>query len=824
LTVASLPARRRAAHWLSGLLAGAAMATVVTGAVVLLDPHLPALTLLVLYLLPVLVVAVRWGAGPAAVVAVLSTLVFGYLFLPPHRTWWVGDARNVVAVGVFLVTAVVVGNLAARLRRAAQESGRLTEEQAALRRVATLVAQAVPSTTVFEAVTREVGTLCGADLARMERYDDDGGVVGVAAWSRVPDRLAVGTRFDLDGVSIARQVRRTGGPVRVDSFTGADGAIAVEARNLGIRSSVGCPIVVDGHLWGAIAASSTRETSFPAGTESQITRFTELVATAIANAQSRADVVRLLEEQAALRRVATRVAHSAPPPEVFTTVAEEIGRVLGSDTSVMVRLDPDGMCTVVAAIGDAVDGTSVGSRWTLDPPLAEAVRTGRPASRDDEDPAQGGLADALRQWGVRSSVAIPVVVGGRIWGALVVGTRDDRLPSETEQRVAAFIELVATALTNAEARTALRRMADEQAALRRVATLAARGAEQERIVAAVAEEVGAMTGADGTAVLRFETDGMATFIGGSGWSENRMRRLGERWLPAPSSVTAAVRRTSRPARADNADCAYPFAEEHSGLRWAVASPIVVAGRLWGTVMVASSGGPFAADTEQRMADFTEIVGIAIANAEGRAELTASRARVIAAGDATRRQLERDLHDGAQQRLVSVALELRHFQGSVPADLPEVGAGLGRLADELTDALDELRELSRGIHPAALSEGGLGPALRTLARRASVPVELDLRTPARFPERVEVTAYYVVTEAVTNTTKHAGATYIEVVIEERDGGLWLRVRDDGAGGADPQRGSGLTGLRDRVEAMGGSILVNSPLGAGTLIEVVLPSQR
>ena len=750
--MARLPVTSQAARWLSGLLAGSAMVAVVTGVIALLEPRLPALSMLVLYLLAVLPVAVRWGAGPAAAVSILSMVVFGLLFLPANHAWWAVEVRNVVALGVFVVTAVVVASLAARLRRAAQESARATQEQAALRRVATLVAQGVPSDMVFEAVTREVGLLSGADLARMERYDEDGAVTGVAGWSRVPVRLAIGTRFDLDGVSIARQMRQTEGPVRVDSFAGATGGIAVEALKLGIRSSVGCPIVVDGSLWGVIAASSKSETPFPAGTETQITRFTEMVATAIANAQSRAENARLLAEQAALRRVATQVAREVSPPEVFSTVANEIGWVFDADVTVVVRLDPDGMATIVAQVGDHPDEMSVGSRWKLDPELAvaEALRTGQPARLDSYERMAGEFAEVIRLMGIRSSVAIPVVVGGRSWGALGVGTRSERFPAGTARRMAGFTELVATAITNAEARAELRRMADEQAALRRLATLAARGAEPDRVFAAVAEEVGELVGSDFTAILRFETDGKATFVGGRGWPDTDTYRVGARWQPEPDTVDSAVRQTGRSVRRDtpSADGVVEPPETHTWAeaRSAVASPILVEGRLWGTIGVASRSGPLTADTERRLVDFTEIVAIAIANTEGRTELAASRARVIAAGDATRRQLERDLHDGAQQRLVSLALELRQAEAALPAGLAEARADIARIAHDLTGALDELREISRGIHPAILSEGGLGPALRTLARRAGVPVELDVRTRDRFPEPIEVAAYYVVSEA------------------------------------------------------------------------------
>jgi signal transduction histidine kinase len=206
------------------------------------------------------------------------------------------------------------------------------------------------------------------------------------------------------------------------------------------------------------------------------------------------------------------------------------------------------------------------------------------------------------------------------------------------------------------------------------------------------------------------------------------------------------------------------------------------------------------------------------------ELAASRARVITAGDEVRRRVERDLHDGAQQRLISLAFELRIAQDTVPAELPELRADLGQIAEELTEVMEELREISRGLHPTILSEGGLSSALRTLSRRSAVPVELHVNTESRYPPPVEVAAYYVVSEALTNTTKHADASRAEVVVEEQDSTLRLRIRDDGVGGAEPQRGSGLIGLCDRVEALGGSIDVTSPVSRGTVIQVSLPIER
>jgi signal transduction histidine kinase len=227
------------------------------------------------------------------------------------------------------------------------------------------------------------------------------------------------------------------------------------------------------------------------------------------------------------------------------------------------------------------------------------------------------------------------------------------------------------------------------------------------------------------------------------------------------------------------------------------------------------------DTETRLGNFTELVATAIANAEAHAALTASRSRIIVTADETRRRIERDLHDGAQQRLVAVALRVRAAQAAVPSDLPQLVTELDDAATELTGALDELRDFARGIHPAMLAKGGLRPALRTLASRSAVPVDLDVRTNSRLPELVEVAAYYVVSEALTNAAKHAQASRVTVRVEVVGDLLRVGIRDDGVGGAHIGRGSGLVGLKDRVDALGGRVTLQSEPGAGTSLSIELP---
>ena len=377
----------------------------------------------------------------------------------------------------------------------------------------------------------------------------------------------------------------------------------------------------------------------------------------------------------------------------------------------------------------------------------------------------------------------------------------------------------------------LAKLAEEQAssrrveaALRRVATLVAVGAPTDELFMAVCEEAGELLHADQTTMNRYESDDTVTCV--AGWSRSGDAvPLGARLRLGGKNLTTIVARSHRPARIDSySDVSNPVDEVVSepGFRSAAGTAIVVQGRLWGVLIAATvNEQPLAPDTETRLASFTELVATAIANAENLTELKASRARIVAAADKARRQIERDLHDGAQQRLVSLTLALRTVQTAVVPGHGELDDDLARIARGLTDVQDDLREIARGVHPAILAQGGLAPALKALARRCTVPVRLDVRTEPRLPERVEVAAYYVIAEALTNAAKYANASVVQVDADATDQVLRLRVRDDGAGGADPARGSGLVGLKDRVEALGGTITVQSPAGAGTSLHAELP---
>jgi signal transduction histidine kinase len=696
--------------------------------------------------------------------------------------------------------------------------------------VATLVAQATPPEAVFAAVAEEVGQLLSVELANLFRYEPDRMATCITAWGPAEKRFPVGSRWPLGGNNINTLVFDTSRPARIDRYgDSSSGPLSAAFRERDILSAVGTPIVVEGRLWGVIFAGSTREQPLPPDTETRLASFTELVATAIANTDGRAALARLAEEQAALRQVATLVARAAAPQEVLAAVAQEAGRLLEVDYTVLIRSDPQDMITVVGgwtATGGALP-SPVGSRFDVGGRNVSTLtlRTGRPARLDAYADVTGSIGNTGSQgWGFRSSLGVPISVDGRPWGLILVAyTRDQLLPADTEERLASFTELLATAIANTESRAALTQLAEEQAALRRVATLVARGVPPVEVFSAVSDEVARLFGAQ-AGVLRFEHESPAVVF--VGISKGIELPAGTRWEFQPGMATAEVYRTGRSARVDAMDWSSargPVAAAARRLNIVanIASPIVVEGRLWGAMNVSSTDKPLPFGLEDRLEKFTALLATAISNAESRSELAASRRRIVAASDDARRRIERDLHDGTQQRLVSLGLTARAAETDPNADRDDLRAYLSRIAAGLADAAAELQEFSRGIHPAILSERGLGPAVRTLARRSAVPVDLDITLDARCPEPVETAAYYVASEALANAMKHAQASQIEISLAAGDGGLLLSIRDDGIGGADPARGSGLAGLTDRVEALGGSIQLHSAAGSGTHISAHLP---
>jgi signal transduction histidine kinase len=455
--------------------------------------------------------------------------------------------------------------------------------------------------------------------------------------------------------------------------------------------------------------------------------------------------------------VATLVAEGATQAELFAAVAREVALVLGEPRVAVYRYEPDGTATVLGAIGD--QPFQPGANTPLDgPSVAAKVRTtGRPAA-------------------ITSGVGAPIVVDGELWG--VVATRSDRREPPAPgagHRLTDFTALVATAISNGQAREELRRLADEQAALRRLATLVAQGAEPPVVFHAVCEETGPLVGATSVTLVRsMSGDGDVTV---ASWSDRE----------APVAAGA------------------PPLE--------VAAPVVVEARVWGALVVASDQSHAPACTEARLANFADLIATAVSSAAARSELVDSRARIVQAADEQRRQVVRDLHDGAQASLVHAVLALE----SVPDDVrPVVENGLSYARS----AIDELRELAHGIHPAALARNGLAGGIAALASRAPLTVEVDVPE-ERYPAPVESAAYFVVAEALTNVTKHARASTARIAATTTAAGLRLVVEDDGAGGATSSPGGGLAGLSDRLAALDGAVAIESPPGGGTRIAAEIP---
>ena len=703
---------------------------------------------------------------------------------------------------------------------------RVADKQAALRRVATLVARGEPAGALFAAVAEEVGRVVpAADVALVGRYHAAGVVEFVGGWSRDSNASVVGERVTLGGNDVLTLVVERNEPARVDRLAGDD-TPGTALGHRWARSSAAAPISVEGRLWGVMTVGSLRPHGLPDGIENQLADFTDLVATAIGNAQAREELGMLADEQAALRRVAILIARGEPAAAAFAAVAEELGRLFGAEATGVNRYEPGGVVTSVGSwnsVGDPAPGTrlAVGGHnvTTL------VFETGRVARVDRYTPDDSSVTAFARGHGLRSAVGAPISVEGRLWGSLQVAmSREASLPARTEERLTAFAELTASAISNAQAREELTAIAEEQAALRRVATLVAEAARPPTLFAAVAEEVGRLLRADRAFLARYDGEDVVTIVGA--WSAaGDVVPIGWQWPIEDPGISFAVRETGRPARIDWYEVGAgipPAAVPEFGIRSAVAAPIMVQGGLWGLVGVGStSDEPAPPGTEARLAGFTDLVATAIANAEAQVELTASRGRIVATEDETRRRIERDLHDGTQQRLVSLILQLRAAREMVPTELAELAAGLDDVAAGLASATDELREYVRGIHPAILTKGGLGPALKALTRRSALPVELEVRAQPRLPEPLEAVAYFVVSEALTNAAKHANASAVVVDVEANDDVLRISVQDDGIGGADFGGGSGLVGLKDRVEALGGRISLQSPPGTGTSVNAELP---
>ena len=720
-----------------------------------------------------------------------------------------------------------VANLLAGRDGAETERERLAGEQAALRRVATLVARDASPAEVFAAIAEELGRLMGVEHVRMWRFENADAATTVASAGTFDRAMPVGVTEPLYAYSLAGRVSRTGRSQRVDDYAEEGGPGAVRALQIGMRCGVATPIVVEGRLWGAMVAASRQARGLPADTATQMDQFTELMATAIGNTEARGQADRLATEQAALRRVAMLVATEASPAEVFAKVAEELASVLDDVDCWLFRDEGDGTATMVALWDPSLSGPSpLGERSPIDGNgvIASVLREGRPSRIDDNSEVTGAIGLRGRdELGVRSAVGCPIVVRGHVWGAMAAASHAPHaFPPDTETRLARFAELAATAVVNAEARAEVARLADEQAALRRVAMLVAEGGSATAVFDAVAAEMARLLGAGGVLLGRYEPGDVVVVVAHRGKDADKLEP-GTHIHHEPESVSGTVRRTERPARVES--YAYGEGEIHAraadfGISGAVGAPIVVDGRLWGvTVATWRDDEQPPPGTEQRMAQFAELLDTAIANADSRDQLTASRARLLTAADEARRRVVRDLHDGAQQRLLHSMLALQLAQQSLREGDGREEALVAEALQHARQGNTELRELAHGLLPSALAQGGLRAGIDAVVARLDLPVRLEVPG-ERFPEEIERSAYFIIAEALTNVVKHAQATLAEVTVSAEGDMLRVAVRDDGAGGADPE-GHGLVGLADRATALGGRLTVESAPGAGTTVVAELP---
>jgi PAS domain S-box-containing protein len=712
------------------------------------------------------------------------------------------------------LVATAIGNAQAR-----GEVERLAEEQAALRRLAMQVAAGATPSQVFAAVVEEVGRLLEVDRSFLSRFDSDEKLTALAAWSATGERPGVRLPLEFPVGPLGRLILETSAPVRLEPYPGDPSAEVIEG---GFRSAVATPVQVKGRLWGFITVARMDEAGPPPGTETRLRDFTELVATALENAESREAVEQLAAEQAALRRVATLVASAAPPVAVFAAVVEEVGRLLAVDQAFLTRFDADGNVTVLAGWRTNGEPPAVELPFQVPagPMSIEVAETRGPVRLD---PYPGDPNAVNLEGAVRSSVAAPVTVRGNLWGFIAVAELGEEPPPPgTEERLDRFTELVATAIANAESRAAVEQLAAEQAALRRVATLVAEGVSPTLVFDAVTAEMSSVFASDGVLLTRYEGTEEISYVAHRG-PDASLVPVGTRVPHEPQSVSGTVWRTRAPARMTS-DAASPGTlggvARILGIRTAVGVPIVVDGRLWGVAIAywRTEQSP-AVDTEERMAKFAQLLDTAVANADSRDQLTASRARLLTAADDARRRVVRDLHDGAQQRLVHSIITLKRAKHALSGGAGEAGALIEEALKQAERGNVELRELAHGILPSVLTGGGLRAGVDTVVARADLPVVVDI-TDRRFPAEIEASAYFIVAEALTNIAKHANADSARVTVSADDRRLHIEVRDDGVGNANPT-GQGLVGLRDRAAALGGQLHLSSPPEGGTLLSATLP---
>jgi signal transduction histidine kinase len=520
---------------------------------------------------------------------------------------------------------------------------------------------------------------------------------------------------------------------------------------------------------------------------------------------------RLAEEQAALRRVATLVAARASEAEVVAAITAEVGRLYDADTANTLRWDGEALKVVGDWYRDGRHGRA-GDVYSFggDTISVRVISAEAPARVDSTEDLQTEFARARwRELGIEASIGAPVIVDGRVWGVVTASRFQGRttFPPQAEDHLGDFATLCALAIGNAAWQRSLAAMLEEQSALRRIATLVAGGRSAAEVLGEVVRQVGVTFGAQAVDVVRWHgvQDEVTVLRGWTGGAIPPPKPGDVLRLPTESAVIQVLE-TGVATRVPDA----------------IAAPMIINGSLEGVVVAhGSTADPFPAGSEGRLRGFADLAAQSISNETAQVDLRRSRERIVREGDAARQRLERNLHDGAQQRLVAVLMSLRVALKHVAGDPGRTRELLEDAVEELGHALEELRDLARGLHPAILTERGLGPALEVVTRRAPLPVTLESSCDGDLPGSVAAAAYYVVAEALTNAAKYAEASCVNVRVGSRGDTVHVEVSDDGQGGATVSEGSGLLNLTDRVAALGGRLTIVSPPGVGTTVTAVIP---
>ena len=689
----------------------------------------------------------------------------------------------------------------------------------ALRGVATLAARGADPDELFSAMTQAgCAELLGLVGLSLFAWDESTAMLTKVAGSRSMRGLVPnGTKFSADDFPLTSVIMRNVRPMRSQWHP----KTREDPDRLG--QAVGAPVVVDGAIWGVVAGKAEpSEGQVRLDCEQWLAEFAGLMATTISNARRRDEAGALAESQGALRRVATLVAENADPQDVFAAVATEAAGILGVGAVSLIRWDAGtGLFTKI--FGTHGDRASVpdGGSWPIeDCPEGELIlRTGGAVRIDDWTHLPGPVVARHVAGGFGQGVAAPVVLDGVIWGHVAgFGEAGDVLAPGSESKLADFTALMAIAIANSAAREELRGLAVEHgSALRRVATLVAQRALPSEVFTAIAREAARALNVTRVEVSRYLPDGSVELLGAAGPGSAHLR---DRLASAAAAVAAEIRCTKGAVRIE-LDAGIAEVTGHGSIDGGgvvVGVPILLDGTPWGSAAILAEGR-LDGDAELRLADFTALLASLIANVQARDDLMASRARIVVASDEARRRIERNLHDGIQQRVVSLALSLRavRVRHTVPS---EVKAALDEFGRDLDSLLAEIQTFSHGLHPVLLTRYGLGPSLQDLSRRAPFIVDVDVLED-RLPEAVETGIYYVICEALANTTKHARASTVSISVSRTESGIRAVVVDDGIGGAVIGGGSGLVGLMDRVEALGGQLDVDSVPGLGTRLTADIP---